>query len=71
MRAWNPLGDFPFPSDILVFTPSKNANKPDGVHSGTKLSTLRLVIRRQGRNSDMGKYLEKASVPQLPLYFAK
>ena len=40
VRAWNPLGEFSFPSDISIFTPSKNANKLDGVHSGTKLSTF-------------------------------
>lgn len=72
VRAWNPLGEFSFPSDILICTLSKNANKLDGVHSGTKLSTFSGLLRGAKEKIQIwANHLEKASVPQLPCSFGK
>ena len=65
VRAWNPLGTFPFRLTFWSSHYQRIANKLDGVHSGTKLSPSQACYKVPKKNSDTGKPPRKGFCPQL------
>lgn len=72
MRAWHPLGEFSFPSDILIFALSKTANKLDGVHISTKLPHSQACHKVPKQIwEDMGKSPRKRFCPSAATFLCQ